>query len=239
MSSTESAPAQPSWYAIVIGTDSYPNLQGNQLKGCVNDAVSIRAFLIDKVGVPAANVELLTSPAMSGGKVSTAANIRAALAALSSAPALRAGDQVVLFYACHGLRLEPSGSVSASPVYYGLAPADLSSGTGDNWSNLIIDREINHFLRVLARRQVFVTVVADTCHSGASTRDLDGKGRARTLPAVELRDDAGLQKFLTTHPAFAESGGADGERHPVGDTQGLRPRAQRLEYERAAPEQTP
>lgn len=213
MQPTEISTPPPSWYAIVIGTDAYPGLQGGQLKGCVNDAVSMKDFLLDKVGVPAANLELLTSPELPGGKLSTAANIRAALATLSSRSSLRAGDQVVLYYACHGLRLEPSDSVSARPIYYGLASADLSQGAGDSWSNLIIDREINRFLRALARRQVSVTVIADTCHSGASTRDLAGKGRARTLPPVELRDDAERTKFLATHPAFAESADAGNESH--------------------------
>jgi hypothetical protein len=193
----------PAFRAIVIGTDSYPSMEPlAQLRGCVNDAISIRDFLIERALVPPGNIELLTSPEREGGKLSTAANIRAALSALCAEGAVRAGDHVVLFYACHGVRLSKKGGDPASPMFYGLAAADLSRGE-QGFANLILDRELNRFLRTLTRRGVAVSVIADTCNSGASTRDLEGPVRERSLgDADDLFGDA-WPAYLQNHPGIA------------------------------------
>lgn len=195
----------PSWRAIVIGINQYPSLgPSDQLGGCVNDAESIAEFLIQRVGIPASHIALLTSPVVTGATLATAENIRAALRALCEGDSVKAGDHVVLTYACHGVRLSPKGGVPGSPVYYGLAAADLARG-GQGFANLVLDQEFNRFLRTLTRRKVSVTVIADTCHSGASTRDIASPDevKVRALQNIEPLSEAEWQHLVQTHPALS------------------------------------
>ncbi len=204
--------SSPSWRAIVIGINQYPSLgPSDQLSGCVNDAESIAEFLIQRVGIPATNIALLTSPVVTGATLATAENIRAALRALCEGDAVKAGDHVVLTYACHGVRLSPKGGVPGSPVYYGLAAADLARGS-QGFTNLVLDQEFNRFLRTLTRRKVSVTVIADTCHSGASTRDIASptEVKVRALQDIEPLSEAEWQHLVQTHPALSANQGERG-----------------------------
>lgn len=196
------AASDSSWHAIVIGTDRYPNLSpGEQLRGCKNDALAMAEFLSERVGVPEENIRLLTSPAESSDKLSSAANIRAALHSLAEGDAVQPGHHVVLFYSGHGLRLFREESAPPRSVFYGLAAADLARNA-EGWSSLILDRELNRFLHRMKQRQVSVTVIADTCHAGASTRDVEDRVRVRTLRDVRPLRDEDWQGLLRTHPAF-------------------------------------
>ncbi len=190
----EAAPTE-TWRALVIGVDHYPGVWNkaspsqNQLEGCVNDAAAFRRFLVERVQVPSANIRYLTAPLGAGGPSvdpakATAALVREAMVELQKAT--QPGDHVVVFYAGHGLRLERKSSPGER--YYGFVPHDFG-WQGDDRKNLITDREINSFLRALTDdKGASVTVIADTCHSGASTRDVGPKVRARSLDTRRLEE---------------------------------------------------
>jgi hypothetical protein len=178
-------------------------MPAGKLNGCVNDATSMRDFLVDRLAMSGSRLTLLTSPAADPARVATAANIRAALAALADGDGAKAGDHVVLYYACHGARLTRENPDASRQVFYGLVAADIEP-SGDGFNNLILDREINRFLRRLQQRSVSVTVIADTCHSGASTRDLAAPVAAeRYLKDLEPLSDSAWEALQATHPALA------------------------------------
>lgn len=209
---------------MVIGIDGYPNLPArSQLSGCVNDADAIREFLLDRLKVPAGAVQFLTSPrdltAPETFPAATAANIRSAFASLTAPGALAPGDHVVLYYAGHGARLTRAAADGSKEGYYGLVARDVTPGAGGGWSNMILGSEIYAFLRAVEAQGATATVIADTCHSGASTRDLD-EGvavRDRALPIAPL-SDAQWRDLLQAHPALstAAARGADERTTPLG-----------------------
>lgn len=190
-----------SLYAVLIGTDQYPRLPSADLKGCVNDATAIRDFLIDHVGVPAANIQLLTSPEARTAALSTAANIRAAFRALTADHVVKPGDHVVLSYSCHGVRLAREHEDGRRQVFYGFAAADFSE-SASGYASLILDREINHFLQQLKQRGVSTTIIADSCHAGASTRSSDRERYIKDLPPLR---ESEWQALLQHHPALSSS----------------------------------
>lgn len=214
------AHGEPVWRAIVIGTDAYPQLLPNgQLRGCVNDATAMRAFLMERLGIPAACIRFLAAPVVEGSVPSTAANIRAALRELEESDGLRAGDHVVLYYACHGVRLYPESATADGRSIYGIAATDVSRSSS-GYANLVLDRELNHFLRAMRDRRIIATVIADTCHAGSSTRAAAAL-LERYLPAVKPLTDREWQRLVTTHPALAADPLTAVNRDPAGGAERL------------------
>ena len=203
-------PAGAPWRALVIGIDAYPDLPSAQLNGCVRDATAMRQFLLERLALPPERLSVLTSPAAEPAQVATAANIRAAFAALAGEDGPAAGEHVLLYYACHGVRLTRQNADGSSQMYYGLAAADLSQGA-EGYRNLVLDREINRLLRRLQRRGVSVTLIADTCNSGASTRSLGQDAGERYLKDPVALSEEGWRALDATHPGLAPSVGEPGE----------------------------
>jgi hypothetical protein len=209
------------WHALIIGIDHYPAFPGKQLSGCVNDADAMRRFLVDKVQVPEANIRCLTSPgepAAGPDRIpATAANIRAAFQALAQPGGVAAADHVVLFYAGHGTRLDRSTSSGAKDRYYGFVAEDVAKDPAGGYTNLILGSEIHALLTSIESQGATATVIADTCHSGASTRAVDTDVLERSLQ-VEPLSEAEWQIFTTHHPALQQAA-ASGSRG-VGDVVG-------------------
>jgi hypothetical protein len=211
----------PGWHAVIIGIDSYPRLtQSKQLFGCVNDADAIRSFLLERVKVPESAIHHLTSPrdpaAAAASTPATAGNIRAAFASLVQPGTLRPGDHVVLFYAGHGAALSRAAAGGAKDRYYGLVAQDVAPETGGGWANMILGAEIYAFLRAVEAQGATATVIADTCHSGASTRAIAdvSETRERAL-TVEPLSEQQWNDFVKHHPAFS-SAATRGETTPFG-----------------------
>lgn len=206
------------WHAIVIGTDEYPEMSDARLKGCVRDATAMYSFFREKLGLPEERIRFLTSPATNPANLSTGANIRAAFAALLNENTTLPGDHVLLFYACHGVRLARANAGTSDVTYYGMVTADASTSPG-GYQNMVLDREINRFLRRLQKRGVSITVIADTCHSGASTRSLGRADNERYLKNVEPLSQEAWAQLQATHPAFASApaGTEAADKEPVED----------------------
>jgi uncharacterized caspase-like protein len=119
--------------AIVIGIDQYPAQPSINLSGAVDDALSMTKWLLDPAGgnVPAGNVVLITSPAVSpvppeiGGVQLLAPATSAAInAQLQEIPNKAAGpkDRFYLHFAGHGLTA-PSDIAEEA-----ILPSDFSAG---------------------------------------------------------------------------------------------------------------
>jgi hypothetical protein len=201
--------------AVVIGIDRYDGAAAwNQLGGCVNDAVEIHDFLVGRVGLAAAEVELLLAPAPdwrppagiavpTDVRSATAADIRAAFARLAEADGI---DEAIIFYAGHGVRVarERTGE-----YVYGMVPADAGAGP-DAFGNLVLAHTLHDLVQRLLARGVTPTVIADTCHSAGSLRAGD---RARRLvpPGGELAwtlDEAAWQRLAPAARRGGDRGGS-------------------------------
>ncbi len=186
-----SASSSPARRALLIGINKYPQLgPTSQLRGCVNDILDVRGFLVDHAVFPAADVRLMLSELDSRqlpdglGAVDTpdSQGIRRALAALSDG--IRPGDEVVIYYSGHGVRIK--NPQNESEQIGAIAPLDVHFDDNSKLvvDSLIINRELNQALQSLLAAGATVTAVLDCCHSGGASRDpLDPRAQAvREIP---------------------------------------------------------
>ena len=169
----------------------------------MNDALAIRAVLMERLGVPASRIDLVLSVrpgrTVPLHRVATADELRSAFARLADHAA--PGDEIFVFYAGHGARVS---SAATGEYVYGFAPSDAVNRSG-GLTSLISGRELNRLVRALIARGATPTVVADTCHSGGSAR-VAGTGVARRLipesGESEWRLSEGAwRSFMMMHPA--------------------------------------
>jgi hypothetical protein len=180
-------PAGCAYGRCELGT--FPNLEG-----AVSDAQAMADVLTSpKFGFPAANVVLLTNPASSAARPDV---VQLPAAQSSRDGILMAmqkylvelpgrGDTVVFYDASHGsLRLNSKGSkltvlVNGRYVHADstLVPADAYLGGFD-----IRDREMSRIFNAALDKGVHLTVIFDSCHSGAISRGIRAQYRERTLP---------------------------------------------------------
>jgi hypothetical protein len=165
-------------HALLIGIDAY---QPNQipgvghyplLQGCVRDVERVEEFLRKQPFLPLAAVEKLIAPVLPpdspapAGDLPTYENLVAALMRITDAAS--AGDAVYIHYSGHG-----NQAATAYPEVKGeggmdevVVPVDI----GNSEARYLRDIEIAHYLRLMAEKGLFVTLVLDSCHSGGASR---------------------------------------------------------------------
>lgn len=166
--------------ALVIGIDAYRHVR--PLKGAVPDAQDIEMSL-RRTGV--ADVTALIDDAADRDSF-----LRAINALLSRT---MSGDLVLISIAGHGAQ-EPEHVKGSQPD--GMDSVFLLPGfdtTAAGSKQRIIGTEFNHFIKKFEERGARVLFVADTCHGGGMTRDIDPRGEEmsfRQVPLYRIPDDA-------------------------------------------------
>ena len=147
-------------HALVIGIDAYQNVR--PLRGAVADARDIETSL-KKMGV--SDVTTL---------VDAAADRNAVLREINSLTArISPGDVVLLSLAGHGAQ-EPEKVKGSQPD--GMDDIFLLPGfdfTPQGSQQRIVGREFNYFIKQFEAKGAHVIFVADTCHGGGLTREVD------------------------------------------------------------------
>ena len=166
------------------GTVARPPAQGSprnywpNLEGAVADATNYLQILIDRYGFAPENIIFLTDKknAHAPGEVATAQRI---LDTFRSQLIDRAkpGDISVFVYAGHGSLMHNQGSDEADKMDETLVPADSEDGAPD-----IRDKELARLYRKAADKKVFLTIIADSCHSGGISRGAGMARRTRFAP---------------------------------------------------------
>jgi hypothetical protein len=165
--------------AVVIGVDAYRSVP--RLRGAVADAGDLSGTL-RKAGV--SDISVL---------VDAAATRPAVLEAMAGVVSrAQPDDLVVLAFAGHAVR-EPQhgaaprpGGLETAYVLAGYDPAEPARA-----AEKLIDSEIGHVVRQLEAKGARALVVADTCASPGTGREVDSRGEAlvfRGLPATASRD---------------------------------------------------
>ena len=189
--------------ALLVGIDTYQpagtkaqhpaGCQGGRcdlpvfgnLDGSVNDVTAMRDLLSSpKFGFEAKNVAVLTNPELPttslpyvtiAGSQTTHDGLLAAMQKyLVDVP--QAGDTVVFYYAGHGsLRVNSLGTKLAMMVNGRPSHADSTLVPSDAWTGNfdIRDREMTGIFHAALDKGVKLTVLLDSCHSGAFTRGLE------------------------------------------------------------------
>jgi hypothetical protein len=142
------------------------------LEGAVNDAVDFAA-LLQKYGFDERNIELLTE------EKATAQNIldrfQKRLIDESTCP----GDVSVFFYSGHGSEIRNIARPENSTDAYDqtLVPYDAPDGAAD-----IRDKELVRLYMAAAKKGIWLTIVADSCHSGGLSRGAALFSRGKDAP---------------------------------------------------------
>lgn len=188
-------------HALLIGINHYPALPGKDLQGCVNDAQAVAALLRTRFGFPEKNIALLLDAA------ATRAGILAALDQLVRRA--KPGEQVVIFYAGHGSKVQTAAGWSRSLVAH-------DSGRGVHPNRDVLDFELEAVVRRLQAITPYVTLLLDCGHDlGVRTWDRfatrsrvvepDGRtGGGDLQNARRIEDFQGV--WWTACPADGESG---------------------------------
>jgi len=180
--STPSTPPGPRLHALLIGVGTYlPNRlpdgkRYESLFGPPGDVVRIEEYLRHYLRVPREHIRKLTSSPGSGAEPREAPedrpsyeNMVAAIERLGAAA--RPGDQILIHYSGHGGRtwttlpeLKGPGGVDEC-----LVPHDI----GEAGARYLRDTEIDHLLRGLVDRGLFVSLILDCCHAAGALRGED------------------------------------------------------------------
>ena len=165
--------------ALIIGIDAYQHVR--QLKGSVADARDIEKAL-HSMGTTDV-VTLVDAQASRAG-------VLQAISALVQRT--NVNDQIILSIAGHGAQ-EPESIKGSEPD--GMQDVFLLPGfepTPEGSQQRILGSEFNHFIRQLELRGAKVLFVADTCHGGGMTREVDPRAAEmsfRQVPTYKLTVD--------------------------------------------------
>lgn len=195
----ESSTLNRKLHALLIGIDCYlPNRLPDgssypSLNGCVRDITHIETFLRGRLGLADGQIIKLTATNTGTGGTPlepkkswpTYKNMVAAFKKITEAAA--PGEQVYVHYAGHGGR-----GVTAFPKLKGengldesLVPADI----GDSEARYLRDVEIAHLIKRMTDKELLVTLVFDSCHSGGATRGGGTPGAAvRGIASIDTSE---------------------------------------------------
>ncbi len=166
------------------------------LDAALNDVAAMRDLLASpKFGFPPPTVAVLTNPTLPPMQLpfvalpATQTTRDGILAAMQKylVDLPHRGDTVVFYYAGHGsLRLNSQGNKLSLMINGKQVHADSTLVPSDAWTGGydIRDREMTRIFNAAVDKGVKLTVILDSCHSGAFTRGipLGPKVRERMLP---------------------------------------------------------
>ena len=166
--------------ALLVGIDAYRHVR--PLKGAISDARDIEGAL-RRSGITDVTVLL-----------DERANRDAVIGAIEALIQRSGrGDLVMISIAGHGAQ-EPERVKGSQPdgMDSVFLLADFATTTAGSRQR-IIGTEFNHFIKRLEERGARVLFVADTCHGGGMTRDVDpraGEMSFRQVPLYRIPNDA-------------------------------------------------
>ncbi len=151
------------------------------LEGAVNDVLAVGAVLRDRYHFKGEDIRVVTDSA------ATRTGILAAIDELTADA--DSGDVVVFYYAGHGSQRVNS---KAPPTYRDqtIVPADANTGVDD-----IRNKELGRAFGKLLDKGVALTLIFDSCHSGAITRGIIGAHTKERWAPLDPRDAADPPDF--------------------------------------------
>jgi hypothetical protein len=169
--------------ALCVGINDYP-FEGNDLKGCVNDAKGWAAMLTGHFGFSDSDIKLL---------LDEQASKEAILAALEEMIVNgEPGDTLVFTNSSHGTYLADESGDEQDKYDEAICPYDCKE-------NLIVDDELREIFNKL-KPEVSFSMISDSCHSGnlhkALVVDTPDQRRVRFLNPSLLGNARLLNPFI-------------------------------------------
>ncbi|MDJ0975629.1 MAG: caspase family protein [Planctomycetota bacterium] len=189
-------------YALLVGVTDYPKVEADyrakgkaekyrskvHLEGPAHDVDLMRVTLRDYLGVPDANITVLTGWPDDAAKRPTRANILAWLDRRAQATA--EGDRVVFHYSGHGEQVydqdDDDGESELDGYDEVLLPADVEriKGRQRGLPGCITDDELRERFTSITNAGATVWASIDCCHAGSMARGGDGTRVRRLDPSV-------------------------------------------------------
>ena len=205
----------PNIYALLIGIDGYKsNRLYKNLKGCVRDINLVASYLLDTLKFPSERIFKLTSPNPEVAETietkdlpPTYENIVAKFKTITEIA--QPGEQVYVYYSGHGgqaTTIYPE--VKGADQYdEGIVPMDIGDG-----GRYLLDLELVTLLKRMTDKELIVTLIMDSCHSGGETRGdaaIRSGGGTDTKPPDKKSLVAEDEELIANWKALTE--GRDGE----------------------------
>lgn len=149
--------------ALLIGIGTYATLPEKMfLEGPKNDVPLIEKLLKEKQGFAPESIRVLLDKDASRAAI---------LASIDEwlVNGTQPGDRVYFYFSGHGLQVKDASGDEEDGLDEALSTFDIAAGDGD-WTNVILDDEIDAMLVKLKDRSV--SIVIDACHSGTISRSL-------------------------------------------------------------------
>ena len=171
--------------ALLIGIGTYRDLPEEMfLHGPKNDVKAMQALLTGPLAFQPEAIRILADEK---------ATRQAMLAAMQEwlVAGTEPGDRAYLYFSGHGLQVKDTGGDEEDGMDEAISSFDIKADDAD-WSNVILDDELEAVLEKLKGRAV--TLVIDACHSGTISRALSAETRsglkgARYLPRPFARKE--------------------------------------------------
>ena len=179
----------PNFYALLIGIDFYfPHRlpEGNyykNLRGCVQDINHVETYLKDTFNLTPDQIIKLTASASENPNqpkepleiLPTYENIVAKFKEITAKA--QPQDRVYIHYSGHGGRAKTI--FESLKGFGGLDEALVPTDIGQPNSRYLRDLEFAKLLEEMVEKELVVTLVLDSCHSGGATREMSGDDRIR------------------------------------------------------------
>ncbi|PHT30029.1 hypothetical protein CQW23_30418 [Capsicum baccatum] len=179
------------------------------LKGSINDVLSMRYFLVEKLGFPYASVIVLTEDEKDPYKYPTKANIRSALRWLVHG--CRPGDSLVFHHSGHGARVRDRDGDEIDGHDESICPVDYET------EGRILDDEINSTIVRPLPPGATLHAIIDACFSGTSL-DLSFVCRIINRAGYFRWEDHRISSYKGTRGGTAFSISACNDDQSSGDT---------------------
>lgn len=179
----------PNFYALLIGINFYfPHRlpEGNYYKnlgGCVRDINHVETYLKDTFNLTSDRIIKLTATASDNPNqpqeppelLPTYENIVAKFKEITAKA--QPQDRVYIHYSGHGGRAKTI--FESLKGFGGLDEALVPTDIGQPNSRYLRDLEFAKLLEEMVAKELVVTLVLDSCHSGGATREMSGDDRIR------------------------------------------------------------
>ena len=141
--------------ALIIGINDYYFEKGvlspQSLKGCVNDAKSMKEMIVSHFGFPQKNItELYNTQATQKSILSEMMNLLTRC---------KAGDNAFIYYSGHGLLLD--NSFSSDKKNQAIVPSDVYQ----KYRSYILNQDLAAIFNKFIDKKVTLTVIFDCCYS--------------------------------------------------------------------------
>jgi hypothetical protein len=178
----------PNFYALLIGIDFYfphdlPDGRYKNLRGCVQDINHVETYLKTTFNLTPDQIIKLTASASENPNqpkepreiLPTYENIVAKFKELTAKA--QPQDRVYIHYSGHGGRAKTI--FESLKGFGGLDEALVPTDIGQPNSRYLRDLEFAKLLEEMVEKELVVTLVLDSCHSGGATREMSGDDRIR------------------------------------------------------------